>query len=172
MHKLVVTHITHWMKHPGEKWGILVLHCPTILFFIIIIINILVGFYLLQSYFLYLQYPHTGILPNTHIFRFSEGLSEKDKCIRIGNNPCRIMRVKGVRLEQVENCKDLGAFLNENGYIDEEIRKRAGAAGWMFSSIRKGFLNDEEVTKKTKMGKLMFFHILSYSSESWPITLK
>ncbi|XP_014290153.1 uncharacterized protein [Halyomorpha halys] len=78
------------------------------------------------------------------------------------------------RLEQVQNFKYLGAHLNENGYIDEEVSQRIFAAGRIFSLLRRGFLGKREVTRKTKIMiyKLTFLHILSYSSESWTLTSK
>lgn len=50
---------------------------------------------------------------------------------------------------KVKNYKYLETY--ENGYTDEEIRQRIGTEGRMFLSIRKGFLNKREVTKKTKI---------------------
>lgn len=100
---------------------------------------------------------------------------EKSKTMVIGGKGKRLqIKVKGTVLEQVKNFKYLGAHLNEEGRMEDEIKERIGAAGRFFHAIRNSFIGKKEVSMRAKVTvyKTVFLPIISYSSESWTLSKK
>lgn len=100
---------------------------------------------------------------------------KKSKTMVIGDSGWRLeVKTKGTVLEQVKSFKYLGAHLNEEGRMEEEIRERIGAAGRFFHATRNTFIGKKEVSTQAKVSvyKTVFLPILTYSSESWTLTTR
>jgi uncharacterized protein YabE (DUF348 family) len=78
------------------------------------------------------------------------------------------------QIEQVETFKYLGAQINQEGRIDEEINTRIASSSKLFNSIKSGFLNHKEIIEETKLSvyKSTFSPILSFASETWVLNKK
>jgi hypothetical protein len=79
------------------------------------------------------------------------------------------IKIGNTKIEQVSNFKYLGAWLNQEGRIEEEITNRIASAGKCFHSITTTLLNRKEISKRTKVVVYRTIHrpILTYSCESW-----
>lgn len=97
---------------------------------------------------------------------------KKTKVMRIAKEESeRHLKIEteGKEIEQVSQYKYLGAIVEESGSLEGEINNRVTAASKVFHSLRTKFLNNKEVSKKTKIVVFDAIYIptLTYGSETW-----
>jgi hypothetical protein len=101
--------------------------------------------------------------------------TDKTKTMVIAKNAKKHnIKVGKQQTEQVETFKYLGAQINQEGRINEEINTRIASSSKLFNSIKSGFLNHKEIIDKTKLSvyKFTFSTILSFASETWVLNKK
>ena len=84
------------------------------------------------------------------------------------------IRLNDTEIEQVTEYIYLGTIIEENGQYEGEINSRISAAARLYMSMRNGFINKKEISRKTKMNiyKSIYLPTLLYGSESWILTEK
>ncbi|KAI5754287.1 hypothetical protein M8J77_007444 [Diaphorina citri] len=100
---------------------------------------------------------------------------KKTKSMVISRNPIQHhVHLNNQPIEQVNVFKYLGALISADGTIDAEINGRVANATKCFHSLRRGFINKQEVGKQTKVTvfKTVYRPTLTYSAESWTLTSK
>jgi hypothetical protein len=61
------------------------------------------------------------------------------------------IKTGNTKIEQLSNFRYLGAWLNQEGRIEEEITKRIASAAKCFHSIKITLLNRKEISKRRKV---------------------
>lgn len=95
---------------------------------------------------------------------------EKTKIMTMGRSSfTHQVTLFGERLEQISCFKYLDIHLVSDGRVDRDIDDYSGSS---LFSIRQGFLNKGEISKRTKIAvyKSTFIPTLTFSSDFWCLT--
>jgi hypothetical protein len=60
-------------------------------------------------------------------------------------------KIDNTKIKQILIFKYLGAWINEEGRIEEEVTNRIASAGKCFHSIKTTLINRKEISKRTKV---------------------
>lgn len=94
----------------------------------------------------------------------------KTKVMMIGKEQKQLnIELNQEKIEQVEEYKYLGIWIEREGNIENEIKERINSAAKVYHSINRSVIRKREISRKTKMTiyKTVFIPTLVYGSESW-----
>lgn len=102
--------------------------------------------------------------------------TKKTKTMLISNDEHKKIKVniKGTTIEQVENMQYLGTTFDKAGKYEEEINSKISKATKIYFGMKKGFINNKEISRKTKMKvyKSIYLPTLLSGCETWVLTEK
>ena len=77
---------------------------------------------------------------------------DKTKALVISNSPKEInLLLNGNKVEQVKEYEYLGVKIDEEGKLQKELDSRIAKTTKLYHSLKKGFNNKKEGSKKTKI---------------------
>ena len=96
--------------------------------------------------------------------------TKKTKVMKVSrnkNNNGLTIKVKGVKLEQVEQYKYLGSLINEEMRCTKEVKSRIGMAKTTFWKYKELLRRDVKLQLRLRMLDCFVKSVLSYGCETW-----
>jgi ribosomal protein S10 len=95
--------------------------------------------------------------------------AKKTKVMNVGSEKDMVIRVGGVRMEQVNSFKYLGSFLTEDWRCEKEVRARIGIAKEAFTRMKRILCGPLSLELRKRLAKCFVWSVLLYGAETWTL---